>query len=387
MRMSVFAPRLGASLLLQLALAFVTRAESSGADGLTTAKSAQASGGISVVPQNAAKSAINSLNRGFYNSTDGRWDTQDAWWLSGVAMMSLLDYMQLTETDDYLEQVEHTVAMQRKPLPWWLEGGGDFRADSTDDTGWWALALVKLYDLTGSTDYLDLARLDETYIYSYWNTSTCNGGLPWDIPKLEYKNAIGDELYIKLAAVLHSRVPGDTEYLKRAIDTWTWFNASGMINKDHLINDGLTENPDGTCTNNGQTTWTYNQGVILGALVELHRATGNEEYLTEAQDVANAVIDSQTLSPGGILKEPCDPSAPCPSDQSSFKGLFMRNLAELNSVLGKRPYDDYLSQNAGSTWQHARNSSDFYSTIWSGPFSGATVGSQVSAINLLLSFV
>ena len=30
-----------------------------------------------------------------------------------------------------------------------------------------------------------------------------------------------------------------------------------MINGDHMINDGLND----SCANNGQPTWTYNQGV------------------------------------------------------------------------------------------------------------------------------
>lgn len=35
-----------------------------------------------------------------------------------------------------------------------------------------------------------------------------------------------------------------------------------MINEQKLVNDGLTE--DGSCRNNGQTEWRYNQGVVLG---------------------------------------------------------------------------------------------------------------------------
>lgn len=35
-----------------------------------------------------------------------------------------------------------------------------------------------------------------------------------------------------------------------------------MINEQNLVNDGLTE--DGSCRNNGQMEWRYNQGVVLG---------------------------------------------------------------------------------------------------------------------------
>ena len=43
-----------------------------------------------------------------------------------------------------------------------------------------------------------------------------------------------------------------------------------MIDAEHLVNDGLDT---ASCTNNHQTAWSYNQGVILGALVDLSRAT------------------------------------------------------------------------------------------------------------------
>jgi len=48
-----------------------------------------------------------------------------------------------------------------------------------------------------------------------------------------------------------------------------------MINNEKLINDGLTKD----CRNNKQETWSYNQGVILGGLLELSKATSNPSLL------------------------------------------------------------------------------------------------------------
>lgn len=334
---------------------------------------------------NTAREAIEAMNWGFYNVTDGRWGTSDAWWLSGNALQTVLDYMKATGSKDYLSQAEYTVRMQKGPLPWWPQGGGDFRADSTDDTGWWALALVSLFDLTGSVEYLDIARRDEEYMYSYWSTTTCGGGIIQDIPNLAYKNAISNELYLKLAASLHNRIPGDHTYLERAVQSWKWFQGSGMLNSENLVNDGLAQSSNGACSNNGATTWTYNQGVIIGGLVELYRATGDEKYLVEAKKIADAVLTSNMLSQRGILHEPCDLATGCDSDQAAFKGIFARNLAELNGVLDDRPYSRYLARNAESAWLRARNSSNFYSVSWTGPFDKATIGSQASAASLLIS--
>lgn len=248
---------------------------------------------------------------------------------------------------------------------------------------WWALALVRLYDLTKNEDYLDTAKLDEAYMWNYWFNDTCDGGLIWNIPSLSYKNAISNELYIKLAASLHNRIPGDTLYLSRALQAWNWFNASGIVNAQNLINDGLLE----TCGNNGDTVWTYNQGVVLGGLTELYHASGKTEaaYLRKARSIADAVIASEALSPGGILTESCE-AAGCDNNQQTFKGIFMRNLGELNVLLVDRPYASYLEKNARSAWTQAQDgNSRLFGLKWAGPYTNASVGTQSSVVSLLVA--
>lgn len=349
----------------------------------TTERTNQTWGGVTT---NMISSAIDAMNTAWYNEADGRWNTSTAWWLTGNALQSVCDYMYKTGDMQYLPEAEGTIRKQSGPLDWWPQGGGEFRADSTDDTGWWALALMRLFDITGDQAYLDTAALDEEYMYSYWNSSTCGGGILWSIRNLSYKNAISNELYIKLAASLHNRIPGDTRYLKRALTVWNWLGASGMINSDNLVNDGLAEGSGGTCTNNGQTTWTYNQGVILGALSELYLATGDGDYLNRAKSIADAVVASADLSPGGILTEPCEMTgSDCDTNQEAFKGIFARNLAELNVLLAGWPYDSYLASNARSALEIDRSSSGFYGMPWAGPYTDSTVGTQSSVISLLVA--
>ncbi|KAK3333427.1 glycoside hydrolase [Cercophora scortea] len=341
----------------------------------------------SLAEQNTTVSrALTAMNT-FYNQTAGQWTVTDAWWLSGVALTSLAEYMYKTGSLAYLPQAQHTIDAQIGPIPWWPQGGGYFRADSTDDTGWWALAMIRMFDVTKNQTYLDIAKLDEAYMYQYWTTPECNGGMFVDIRARSYKNAIANELYMLLAASLHRRVLGDTAYLAKALAAWDWFQASGMVNSENLVNDGLAETADGVCFNNGLPTWSYNQGVILGALTELYRATQNQTFITTARKIADAVLSSPNLTQNGTLTEPCEAADTCNNDQQIFKGIFARNLAELNGVLSDSPYTAYLQRNADTAFQHARNATDYYDVRWAGPFRNSTIAKQASAVALLISLL
>ncbi|KAK7920102.1 hypothetical protein PG985_008124 [Apiospora marii] len=335
----------------------------------------------------ATKASINALNT-YYDNKTGRWDPTGNWWYSGVALQSIADYMQTTGSRDYLAQAQHTIDIQRAPLDWWPQGGGDFRADSTDDTGWWALALLRMYELTGNSTYLDIAKDDETYIYQYWKPDTCKGGIIWDIETQSYKGAISNELYLELAATLHNLIQGDTFYLNRSLNQWQWFNGSGMINSQWLINDGLLGPPgndSSVCPNNSDRVWTYNQGVVLGGLVELNKATGDQSYLDTATKIADAVINSATLSPSGVLTEDCDKPESCDINGFAFKGIFMNRLAKLNKALSGSPYSDYIRANEQTAYSTARNGSDFYGGYWQKPFDGRDLGKQLSGVQLLIA--
>ncbi|KAK3494689.1 glycoside hydrolase [Neurospora hispaniola] len=339
----------------------------------------------------AAKAAIDAMNNAFYNPSEGRWSPDVAWWISGTALQAVLDYMHVTGSRDYLSQAHEIIEKQKAPLPWWPQGGGNFRADSTDDTGWWALAMLRMFDLTGDKRYLTIAMQDEQYIWNYWTDTECGGGIYVDIKAMTYKNAIANALYIKLAAALHLRT-GDARYLTRTLKAHQWFVESGMINAEELVNDGLTQDKaNGVCFNNEGPTWSYLQGVVIGGLVELFRTTLNETYIRSAATLANAVISSPRLTPPstGVLTDyACEGTAAgCNYDQQSFKGIFARNLGELDVLIVGRPYRTYLEQNANSAYQKARNADDTYGTSWSGPFDGSSLAKQQSAASLWVALL
>src|SRR3569833_1322014 len=334
--------------------------------------------------QSMAAAAIEAMN-GFYNQTDGRWSTAAAGWLSSNALQAVLDFMHKTGSRKYLQQVEQSIEKQQKTTLNQVDSKG-VPASLVADAGWRALAFVRLFDLTQRPEYLDSAAKDEQNMYDHWTDRRCGGGIGQDIPSATtYKTAISNELYIKTAVSLHNRRPGNGTYLQRAQRVWIWFRESGMIDESHFVNAGLTEDANGTCTSIEGTVWTYTQGVILGGLVELYRATKSASYLDAARDMADMVLSSTLAPAGGLLTEPCDWDLSCSEEQAAFKGVFARNLDELAAVSNDTRYRQFLWQNANFAWDEDRNASNFFDASWHGPFDGYSIGSQASAVSLLVA--
>lgn len=311
-----------------------------------------------------------------YNEQSGLWDFT-GWWNSANALEAVIDYSARTNSTAYLDVIANT--FKRNSF-------NHFLNEYYDDEGWWALAWLKSYDLTKDSRYLDAAKTIFDDMQKGWDETKCGGGVFW---KKDAgggytdgsKNAIPNELFLLLAVRLHQRTPGNSQYLQWAMKEWNWFAASGMINSQNLINDGL----DNNCRNNNLPTFTYNQGVIIGGLVELYKVTNDGGYLTKAQAIADATIKN-VVYPDGILREPCEgqPDA-CGADAPQFKGIFMRNLLLLYRVTKQETYANFIQQNADAIWQKNRNADNQFGLVWNGPFDQPDAARQSSALDCLIA--
>src|SRR5262249_13862384 len=138
----------------------------------------------------------------------------------------------------------------------WLRRHASRRSRFFDDDGWDVNAWVSAYEGRGDARFLAAARAGFTAPPPGWG-DVVGGGVWWSHERT-YKNAITTELFLLAAARLAQMAEGEPGFLQWAVRAYEWFAASGLVNPDGLVNDGLDE-----CVNNGGPTWSYNQGVIL----------------------------------------------------------------------------------------------------------------------------
>ena len=312
----------------------------------------------------------------WYSPSTGLYAQPADWWNAANTMTVLVDYSRVTRTTQSLAVVANT--FQKANTAYHTT---NFLNASYDDEGWWALAWIDTYDLTGDHKYLAMAQTIFSNIADQWD-STCGGGVWWD-EKHTYKNAITNELFLTISAALANRIPDIGQkrpYLYWAQREWRWFQASGMINAQHLINDGLDSKNPSACVNNHGNPWTYNQGVILGGLVELNKAAPDPALLPEAQAIAYAAIVGLS-TPHGILDEKIVSG----KDAPQFKGVFLRNLTALYRAAPNPMYKAFAEANADSIWAHDQGPGHQFGALWQGPFDSGDATRQTAALDALIA--
>nr|OQO20222.1 hypothetical protein B0A51_11629 [Rachicladosporium sp. CCFEE 5018] len=320
-----------------------------------------------------ALNATDVLNQNWYDSTNGLW--QDLWWNSANALTALADLAAIDS--DFIPTASNYFQTTYNAAP--ASNGGTWLNDYYDDEAWWALGWIAAFDITQDINYLSTARS----IFQDLTTgldASCGG--QWWSKDRGYIASINNELFLAVAASLGNRSPNDgTVYRTYAANQADWLiQHSGLMNSDDLFLDGLDPS---TCTSGSHTTiWTYNQGAILGGLVELYYLTSDSSYLNTADSIAHGAL--LHLTDTGILTEPSYPGPP-DATAAQFKGVFVRNLAKLQSVRLDGDYVAFLQRNADSIWNNDRQDDGEIGPDWQGPLFDANMASQSSGIDCLVA--
>ena len=255
--------------------------------------------------------------------------------------------------------------------------GNTWLNDYYDDMEWMALATLRAWKATGDTRYREVTDLLWTDIKAGWS-SELGGGIWWrkDRPS---KNTPSNMPAAILAARRYQEFgeAADLDWAKKIYDwqrTVLYEPATGWV-YDNIDKDG-----------NKNLSWkfTYNQGVFLGAALELFRITGSSGYLQDAIKAADYAVSSGFLTSGGILKDEGG------GDGGLFKGILVRYLVLLAGEAAlpaekKTAYKSFLVKNAETLWSKGTNKSlVLFGTAWDRvPGNSTDLTTQLSGIMLL----
>lgn len=205
--------------------------------------------------------------------------------------------------------------------PWWNE--------FVDDMEWIALAQLRMFETTKDDKYfLKAKQLYDDWIWSTWgpeNEDPWRGGITWKTDVNKSKNACSNGPAAIIAARIYTMYdnidnPGNKsrqEYLHESIKIYTWLrdvlfdSATGRV-FDNINSHGKIS-PD---------IYTYNQGTFIGAACELYNITGDKQYLIDAVNAANYVIDYMSTN-NGVLSDATS------GDGGLFHGIFFRYFVKL----------------------------------------------------------
>jgi predicted alpha-1,6-mannanase (GH76 family) len=261
--------------------------------------------------------------------------------------------------------------------------GGQIVNNYRDDMAWMGLALLRAQDVA-EVDTASLVRQLWAEILAGWDPD--HGGIIWrrgdtftNTPANAPAALLGARQYA------HSAEPADLTWA-RTIDGW--LHATLVDATTGVVWDGIHPETDPAPSSK---LFTYNQGTVIGASLELHRITGEAEHLARARLVTQATLDRFVRAEDGILVD--EGSA----DGGLFKGILARYLGEFvladGSSAGSGPAADLARQLASRVAELLRRNGAAVAPVaarapvgpdWARPEVGAgSLSTHLSAVLLL----
>lgn len=191
------------------------------------------------------------------------------WWEAGAMFGVMVDYWYYTNDTTYNEEVKEALLHQAGDEYNFMPTN-QTKTEGNDDQGFWGMAAMsaaenKFVDPPDSSPgWLALAQAVFNTMAVRWDTTSCGGGLRWQIftfnSGYNYKNSIANGCFFNIGARL-AAYTGNTTYVDWAEKTWDWMEDVGLIGDDYSVYDGTSDTNNCTEIDHGQ--WTYNQGIYL----------------------------------------------------------------------------------------------------------------------------
>ncbi|WP_382306282.1 glycoside hydrolase family 76 protein [Herbiconiux sp. UC225_62] len=353
------------------------------------------------------------------------------WWLAH-AIEVRVDAFERSGHADALGSARRILELVRR------RNGGTLVNDYFDDMGWMAIALLRLHAASGERRFLDDAIGLWEHIGRAGRTAGHGAAVAWRAQQLDYENAPTNGAFALLSARLFA-VTGDAAHARAAQEAVDWIETTLIDPATGILADGVNRLGDGRI----DTAWvfSYNQGLYVGALVEMAGWTGwtdrergagraagagteagraagagagagraagaeagagaadrtegvggalaGDQALARAERTAVAAV--QLLAPNGVITgENSRLDQRGGGDIGLFKGIFVRYVGELIARLpreseGRPVLVEFVRASTDALWSGIRRSPDVRAgDDWSRPAPPVTfLSTQLSAVMAL----
>lgn len=208
-----------------------------------------------------------------------------------------------------------------------------------DDNEWIAEALLDWSARRGDPTLRARAIRVVDAVLAAWDSSPshpCAGGVFWTNAA---NNRDRNTVTTANAALLSLRVyslTGKPAYLAWSRKTLEWVDrcmlAPNGLYWDHIDLDGTVD----------QRHWSYNQGILIGALLRFYQVTGDRDALARAEGIADAAL--RYFDGRWDVDEPPE-----------FAAVFFRHLLALALVDGRTEYVTAAEAYGEQAWQTSRD--------------------------------
>jgi mannan endo-1,6-alpha-mannosidase len=247
--------------------------------------------------------------------------------------------------------------------------------------------------------YLDVAVNAFNNIVGRWDTTTCDGGLKWQVyPEnaygYNYKNSISNGCTFALGARL-ARYTGNQTYADWAEKIYDWTKSVGLITDIYEVFDG-TDDKKNCAEVADETQWSYNNAMFLhgsafmfdytnGGSVWKERTSG---FLKHAELLFFRPFENATDIMYEWACETGESGRHCNLDQQSFKAYLSRFMAKTAAVapFTKNTIAKYLKASAVGAAKSCSGGADgatcgskWYTGSWDGT---SGVGQQLAALEV-----
>ncbi|KAJ5114291.1 Mannan endo-1,6-alpha-mannosidase [Penicillium alfredii] len=330
------------------------------------------------------------------------------WWEAGAFFGALVNYWAYTGDTTYNKITREAMVHQAGTKSDFMPLNQTY-TEGNDDQCLWAISAMMAAERnftnpsSSQPGWLAMVQAVFNEQAHRWDTSTCAGGLRWQIytwnSGYTYKNSIANGCFFNIASRL-ARYTGNDSYAQWATKAWNWTETMGLLGSNYEVFDGSSDTEN--CSSLDRTRWSYNAGVYLHGASVMYNYTSSSSNSTSSTwksrldrlISASSHFFSSNSSGENVMYEPaCETKGDCNTDQLSFKAYLSRWMADATQFA---PYTyDTIMPKLRTTAQAAVSQCQGGTTgtycgfRWSsGTYDGTTgVGQQMGVLEALQSLL